>query len=259
MLVKNALPVNYCEIDYTNRVVNILKQNLDDNFEIYFFHNLSAQKIDRTNKIKIILHVGNENAFDNREYENANFVFRFYQSDKCDYKKIFPIPIGYNSSGCNEIDFLNIKPILERSNDVFFVGQQNHRNNFIDYAKTSKYKKNINFSEGFRNGLEIYQYYKELNDSKICLAPKGLSPETFRYIEAFASGCVVITTEKLNTWYYLNSPAIFIEKWDENVDLIIKNLLENDLSELQNEGLKYYKNFLSPDATAKYIINTIKN
>lgn len=259
MILANFLPEHYCELDYTNNIVKILNEKLDDNFEFYFYYNECNHKVAKNKKTKLIFHVGNEDEFNTREYKNVNFVFRFYHTNKCDNIKIHSIPIGYNSSGRNEIIFENIKPIMQRPNNVFFYGQKNYRSEFLNFVNTSKYKEKIQFSNGFRDGLNIFDYYKELNNTKICLVPKGFSPETFRYIESFASGCVVITTEKLQTWYYQNSPAFFIERWDETVDDLIDNLLCEDLTDLQENGLDYYKKFLSPEACANYILNTLKN
>jgi len=258
MILKNFLPEYYCEIDYLSKVISILYDKFDDNYELYIFCSDSHPSVEKNDKFKIVIHPGNETYFDTRDYDKVDVVFRYYNSHMCDNTKIFSIPIGYNSSGKNEINFENLTPIADRTNDVFFIGQKNHRHDFINYVNISDFKENVIFSAGFRNGFEIYDYYNQLNNSKICLVPRGLSRETFRYIEAFASGCIVITAEKLNTWYYEESPAIFIKNWDITVDSIIKNLLKSDLSELQKNGLEYYEKFLSPVSIANYITNTIK-
>jgi hypothetical protein len=104
------------------------------------------------------------------------------------------------------------------------------------------------------------EYLKTLSDTKICLVPKGVSYETFRYTEAFASGCIVITTVKpshVNTWFYENSPAIFIDSWSELTDDFITKILSSDINKKYNENIEYYNNYLSPESNSRFIINKI--
>jgi hypothetical protein len=96
-----------------------------------------------------------------------------------------------------------------------------------------------------------------LSNTKICLVPKGLSSETFRYTEAFASGCIVITTEKLPVWFYENSPAYFVKDWNVVDDEFIENLLKQDLKIEKEKSLQYYKEYLSVEATTNYIMKTL--
>ena len=47
-------------------------------------------------------------------------------------------------------------------------------------------------------------YMKEMANSKICLAPRGTSFETFRHYEAASVGCVVVSYRLPPTWFNRN-------------------------------------------------------
>jgi hypothetical protein len=257
MILKNELPKHYCEIDYIENIIKILEDKLPNNLELYILNNDFNLPITLNNNTKVGIHIGNEVGWDTKNYDKLDIIFRFYQSEKCDNIKIFPINIGYNSSGNNQIYFISLKNINERSIDVFFKGQSTHRNNFFNNLALKKYKKNIVKTTGFRQGDTIEDYLETLSNSKICLVPKGLSSETFRYTEAFASGCIVITTEKISTWFYENSPAFFVQNWNEVNDEFIDKILELDLLIEKEKSLNYYQKYLSPQANANYILKIL--
>ncbi len=112
-------------------------------------------------------------------------------------------------------------------------------------------------NNSFRSGLFIDDYYKLLGDTKIVLSPDGTSIDCFRYVEAFGSGCIVITTKKEDIWYYRNSPTFYINSWDELNEDLINNILLMDLDEIYMNNLKYYIEKLSEEAVANYIIEKI--
>ena len=267
MIVVNEIPSHYCEIDYIDKIIEHLKNYLNDNFFLFLIYDeLNEENIQNIinqiklneNSIKIGIHVGNEMSYDDKCYKHLDYVFRFYLPSFCDYKKIYPINIGYNSSGKNVIRFENEKKLSERKNEIYFYGQLSNRIDLKNALQNLKGKYNINFSGGFRQGKKIDEYVSDLCDSKICLVPKGFSPETFRYSESFAAGCIVITTEQIDVWYYKNSPAIFIKSWNELTDSFIENILSSDIDNLQKQNSDYYKEYLSPFANANYILSKIK-
>jgi len=273
MLVKNSLPSHYCEISHTNIITEHLKNELDDSYYLFFIHPdldldinlmeeflLKLKEVKAKNIKKIAIHVGNEEYYNDKLYENFDMIFRNYHYNKSDNSKVFNFSLGYNSSGKSIVEFNNSKKISERSIDVFFSGQIGHRESFYHYV-TNNLRGNyhINFNNKFRAGMGIDNYVKTLSDTKICLVPNGLSKETFRYAEAFASGCVVITSENIDVWYYKNSPAYFVNNWNQVTDEYIQNILQSNMDIKQTEGIEYYKNYLSPESSAKYIISKIKN
>jgi hypothetical protein len=257
MNVINQLPQHYCEVDYITKILKILEEKLPENFDFYIYNNDYIPNIIKNDNIKIAIHVGNEVGWDISNYDKVDLIFRFYQSENCDFQKIFPINIGYNSSGNNEVSFLTEKDLPKRNIDVFFKGQKNHRENFFNNLRLNKYNQNIIQTDGFRQGDSIQTYVETLSNTKICLVPKGLSRETFRYTEAFASGCIVITTEKLSVWFYEKSPAYFVKNWSVVDDEFIENILNQDLKIEKEKSLQYYKEYLSPEATTNYIIKIL--
>ncbi len=128
-----------------------------------------------------------------------------------------------------------------------------------------KYKSIIKETGGFNQGFSTKEYYEYLNNTKIALIPDGVSvPESFRYVEAFESNCVAITTypiknKNYNLWYYQNSPAIFLDKWNQLNSNLIDKLLDRDfLIECFEKNKEYYINYLSTQAVANYMLDKIK-
>jgi hypothetical protein len=256
----NFLPDHYCEMSYIGEIIKLLKSELDDSYDLHVLYEGNNENIVTNGNIKIGIHIGNEIPYNELNYDKLDIIFRFYHHNKCDLKKVYPINIGYNSSGNADINFNNTKKLNHRGIDVFFIGQKNNRYDF--YHKINKINQvenyKIIFTNGFRQGMGIDEYVRELSDVKICLVPNGLSNETFRYTEAFASGCIVITNININTWYYKDSPAFFINDWSEVTKDFINKILNMDLNGLYEKNINYYNNYLSPQANFNYILNKIK-
>jgi hypothetical protein len=58
-------------------------------------------------------------------------------------------------------------------------------------------------------------YAARLFDTKICLAPRGGSLETYRTFEAALSGCVLITEPLPPAWFYESLPRREVRSWSE--------------------------------------------
>jgi hypothetical protein len=266
MIIQNKLPENYCELSYMQLIEEELLKEFDDNYSLYFIHpdlyvteGLNfIEKIKNDSNYKIAIHNGNEGVYDSKYYEFFDIIFRFYLQENCDYKKIFPISIGFNSSGEYNLIPNKGKKLSERTNDVFFMGNPSVRYEFYKSINKLSTKYDITFTNGFRTGLPIRDYYNKLSNSKICLCPNGVSPETFRYNEALGSGCIVITKDKVNSWFYENSTAIFVNNWSDVTEEFINNILSSNIDEKYEENLNYYEKCLSPKANAEYIIKTIR-
>ena len=108
MNIINQLPQHYCEVNYIRKILTILEKKLPNNFDFYIYNNDYKPNIIMNDNIKIVIHVGNEIGWDTSNYDKVDLIFRFYQSEKCDLQKVFPINIGYNSSGNNEVSFLPV-------------------------------------------------------------------------------------------------------------------------------------------------------
>lgn len=268
---------NYCENIFIHKVIDILSGMLDNNFNFIFTNqdDIELKDFDKTRK-NIVIFISDEKGIIPKWSSKVDFIFRTYGNNYiCDYKKIFPIPCGFVGpfkveGEVNNYNGDNIKkPLDDRCYDIFYSGQKSW-NRFVFKYFVNRIKKNFNsfiqFNIGFRSGLSIGEYFNIMNNTKIALVPLGAEiPESFRYMEAFESGCIVITTfprhnPKYNLWYYKDSPAIFLKSWHKLDYLMVKNLLNTE--SLKNYfvlNTKYYEDFLSPKAVANYIIKTIKN
>ena len=80
---------------------------------------------------------------------------------------------------------------------------------------------NISFTNGFRQGLGFNEYLDILGETRYVLVPRGVSNETFRFNEALASGCIVITTEMEHP-FYKDAPIVKIPNWYYLTDDLIK-------------------------------------
>jgi len=253
-----VIPRHYSEVSYLNELLKILNTQLSDDFELYvIYRDFNVDINTNSNKIRIGIHISNETTFDDKYYDKLDIIFRYYLSEQCDYNKVFPINIGYNSSGYESIKFNPNTKIQDRQIDLFFFGQLSSRQSLYENSKKISGNNILNFTQGFREGIDVIKYQNLLSNSKISLVPKGVSPETFRFSESFAAGCIVITTEKLNVWYYENCPAIFINDWSELNQNLIDYVINSD--SIRIKGIEYYDNYLSAKANANYILDKIKS
>jgi hypothetical protein len=257
----------WCETKYTSNIVDILSEKLTDDYSVVITPNM--HRLPETKYPKIVILTGDETGRFNKDaYNNQNVVaiFRIFNSaGRYDEKYIFPIPPGYNWTMHSDrtkkmVRMYPEKKLSERKYDISFVGQQlPWRKPIFDKLELLSNKFNVYsaMNNSFRSGLFIDDYYKLLGDTKIVLSPDGTSIDCFRYVEAFGSGCIVITTKKEDIWYYRNSPTFYINSWDELNEDLINNILLMDLDEIYMNNLKYYIEKLSEEAVANYIIEKI--
>lgn len=122
------------------------------------------------------------------------------------HPKIHNLPLGYhkefNAPEYKDIPFLEDRPI-----DVCFWGQYDpyRRQAFRDACyevESMNLKSDIVFYNGWNNGYGPQKYAECLKNSKIALVPWGsASRNTFRFWEAYYSGCVIICNAQYKTWY----------------------------------------------------------
>jgi hypothetical protein len=277
MIVKQfkSFENNYCQLIYIYKVIDVLKKHLNDDYQLILtsFLDLDLPDFDEDKK-NIVVFIGDEKGIVPSWYSKPNIIFRQYNNESlCDFDKIFPIPCGYNGpitvKGV-ENDYWGEEakiPLVDREYDLFYSGQTSfHRWKLIRSINKIKNKYNsiIQKTSGFGQGFSIKEYYEYLNNSKIALVPDGVSvPESFRYVEAFESNCIAITTYPINNlnyklWYYENSPAIFLDKWSDLDTKLIDKLIDNDsLIEYFEKSKEYYKNYLSTFAVANYMLDKI--
>ena len=256
----------WCEVKYLDTVISYLNETIKG-YSIIVTPNQHTLPNTKYNKIIVIL-TGDENGqFNFNNYNNTNIkVFRFFnRTGMYDERFIFPIPPGYNWTMHNDyskqmIKMYPEKKLSERKYDISFLGQPlPWRTEIFNKLNQLSGKYNVlsSVSPSFRTGVHIDEYYKIMGDTKIALAPNGTSVDTFRYVEAFGSGCIVITTNKDDIWYYRNSPAFFINSWSELNENLIENILSMNLDKVYEKNLYYYKDSLSEKAVANYIMKRL--
>jgi hypothetical protein len=98
------------------------------------------------------------------------------------------------------------------------------------------------------------RYTEIMADTKIALAPRGSSVETYRFFEAMRQGCVVICDRLPPHWFYVGSPAIEIDDWGD-LDAVVSTLLADPerLKDLHRRSLAWWDEKLSERAVAQVI------
>ena len=257
----SIFPGSYSEVYTYGQVIQLLKKRLGNHFALYVKHGdgpYQLHLIEQPGQIRIMIHISNEVFYDDTDYERFDFVFRFYLPERCDGQKVFPIPLGVSSHGKVDYDYGPNLPLQQRSNNLFFKGQIHHREAFAAALNQLSIPNSlIEFTDGFRGGDDLASYHRKLDQSKIVLVPGGLSPETFRYAEAFARGCCVITDEPPGQWWHEESPARFIQDWNQVGEVIQETLASmSETTHLDNR--RYYYQKLSPKAIADYIEGVVR-
>ncbi len=134
------------------------------------------------------------------------------------------IPLGTY----NQLD-LPIVPMCERATDVFFAGSVEHEASAALPPRIARrraagarwwprwsrspahrpgLRTDIRLTSGFTSSEGAAEGYSQaLMDSRVCLAPRGNSAETFRVLEGLRYGCVVVGERLPPFWFYENSPV----------------------------------------------------
>jgi len=115
------------------------------------------------------------------------------------------------------------------------------------------------FTESVSRGAEG-RYSEIMADTKIALAPRGSSVETYRFFEAMRQGCVVICDPLPSHWFYVGCPAIQIDDW-RNLGTELKALTASPqrLSDLHRETLDWWRTKLSEPAVGGLIARCLES
>lgn len=195
---------------------------------------------------------------------------------------IYDIPLGYYNS-----EELSIKNMEERHYDVFFSGSTVHEHYPIwslqHWLKTPKtvsreqmlssltlFKKKhpefeVEFSVtsafGQQDNIEVSKSYSErMMNTKICLAPRGTTTESYRFFEAMRYGCIVVTEALPSRWFYNGSPTIVLANWGE-LEGTLEKLLANKqlLQEMHQQSLNWWETKCSEAVVGKYIAEKLNS
>lgn len=261
---------HFCERQYFMEVMNKLQSLniLDDSYN-FIITNYGDETLPlyENGKKNIVIYLSDEYGIWKNWFEKADVIFRTYPRENFfDNKKIFPIPCGLVMPDWVQYKMEEPKKKLsERKYDFFYSGQVSP-NRYPFLSKLESVTKGFNgilkHTQNFRTGFTIDEYFQIMNETKISFVPLGkVIPESFRYMESFESGCVVITDFPIDQykhiWYYQNSPAIFIRDYNQITSELISNVL-NNIDDYLDKNLKYYNDFLSTKAVANYIIYILK-
>lgn len=210
---------------------------------------------------------------------------RFLQTGK-KHGHLGLLPLGYLAQPSK-----TLKPIGERQVDVFYAGSIG---NFLPGSKKSRFDvKQLLRTEmtdalrvlqtqhssirsrivtadsyiphglawGFIDKASVFslnEYSDLLGDSKIALVPRGTSPETFRFFEAAACGCILISDWVPDDWYFRGCPAFFIYKWAEIVKIIPKLIADPDeMLKRQQQTVEWWRQVCDEPVVAEYISSRI--
>jgi hypothetical protein len=113
----------------------------------------------------------------------------------------------------------------------------------VFFATTRDYYEGV-VSDGKR-------YSEIMADTKICVAPRGNSIETYRFFEGLRQGCIVICDRLPPHWFYTGCPAIQIRDW-RNLEEIVKTLATDTqrMQELHRRSLDWWETKCSEKAVA---------
>ena len=212
--------------------------------------------------------------------DNYLHIFAQYYWDE---EGVTSIPLG-----CFSNNETTIKPMKERLYNTTFIGCLNRNRTQLAsllsgvprmfmflgfYLNDPKMMKFINHMVRWRHPRDFYSFNPDfnagvkgdvftniLNNSKICLVPRGwTNTETFRLYEAMNAGCVVICEKLPDRKYFENIPVIQVDNWKQGLKKA-RELLKDDslLEELSIKSKMFYDEFLSPIATAKIIMDKLE-
>jgi hypothetical protein len=111
-----------------------------------------------------------------------------------------------------------------------------------------------------RAALGLTESYSELlAQTRICLVPRGNSPETFRFFEALRAGCIVICEAMPDHWFYRGAPVMRVRRWSE-LEAVIVPLLANpeEMERLHVASLEWWRSRCSEDAVGRYLAERIR-
>lgn len=194
---------------------------------------------------------------------------------------VYSIPLGY----ANQSE-LALKPFFERKYDVSFAGSVVHkpykwwspkqwlqtpksfsRNRMIEALKrvADHYKSwpiDLKITPSYKaiRQADPLEYAQRVMETRISVAPRGTSFETFRFFEALRFGCIVITEYLPQRWFYDDAPVIRIESWQE-LDAILEDLKANPtkMESMHVAALKWWDTVCSEKAVGQFMASKLNN
>jgi hypothetical protein len=171
-----------------------------------------------------------------------------------------PIPLGL----VRPLD-VHPRPMAQRDLDVAFMGSVEEDHRRLPSAKVISRRQmvaalpsdaHVRTTAGFGASIEAGAnvYADELGRTKVLLAPRGGSVETFRFCEGMLAGCVVVTEPLPPFEFYASSPAVVMDDW-RALPRVLDELLA-DPAALEQRGAasrRWWDEHLSPQAIGRYM------
>ncbi|MDZ4698981.1 MAG: glycosyltransferase [Rhodothermales bacterium] len=195
-------------------------------------------------------------------------------------ERILPIPLGY----ANQIE-LPIKPLSERQFDLSFAGSVVHKpypvwspKRWFQTPKSNarramlgalrrlvtarpEWAIDLKITESYKaiRSADPNEYSTRMMDTRICLAPRGTSIETFRFFEGMRYGCIVLTERQPSRWFYDGSPAVIVDDWSRLED-VLEGLLGDParMASLHEASLRWWRDVCSPEALGHYMATRLQ-
>ena len=193
--------------------------------------------------------------------------------------EVLRLPVGYN----NLLD-LPTTPLDERSIDVNFAGSVENkgysRRDPAYWVSTPKAVARSAMVDGVRRwgdrrpGSTVHlkitesytasiadspsSYSTQLMESKVCLAPRGTTVETYRVFEGLRYGCVVISDPLPSAWYLDGAPVVQIRDWS-TLPEVLEELFADParLERLHRSALAFWDERCSERVVGSFVATAI--
>jgi hypothetical protein len=116
----------------------------------------------------------------------------------------------------------------------------------VDFVETSSFVASY--------GRDPSSYAESLLQTKICLAPRGGSVETFRTFEGALAGCVLITEPLPPAWFYAGLPRVELRSWRALPRTVADLLADPPLMQQMSRAARDWAlNVVSPEAIGRWV------
>ncbi len=182
------------------------------------------------------------------------------------------LPLGYHSQV--EVPYI---PIKDRALDMFFSGEIRHgvaKNDYRYWTSTSKFEVrgqlwreltklkaewNIDLDaiasvDNKSNAQAFGSFSEKMMNTRICLAPRGSMPDSFRHFEGMRAGCMIVSNPVPVEPYLHGAPMLVIDHWREIGGILKRYGRDYDfIQEMGSKARAWWDTRLSPEIMGRYI------
>jgi hypothetical protein len=103
-------------------------------------------------------------------------------------------------------------------------------------------------------------YSDLLAQTRLCLVPRGNSPETFRFFEALRAGCIVVCESLPDHWFYRGAPVVQVRRWSE-LGSVVTPLLRDPpaMERLHRASMDWWRTRCSEEAVGQFMAQRIRS